>query len=79
MCDHIQVNYRCGHHRFLVTAWCTIYARTGKICPLNVVTIEDRIDEICSMCLAEGLDGFLFSSSGCYATGLDKDPECKGR
>lgn len=37
MCDHTQVNYKCGHHRFLVIAWCTIYARTGKICPLNVV------------------------------------------
>lgn len=39
MCDHIEVNYRCGHRRYLVVAWCEVYAQTGKTCPLNVVSM----------------------------------------
>jgi hypothetical protein len=37
MCDHIQVNFCCGHRRYLVKAWCAIYARMGRTCPLNII------------------------------------------
>ena len=28
MCDYTQVNYHCGHKRFVVKAWCTRYQAT---------------------------------------------------
>jgi len=37
MCDYTQVEYSCGHLRYIVKAWCTSYPETQKRCPLNVV------------------------------------------
>ena len=37
MCDYKQVEYACGHLRYIVKAWCTTYQETQKRCPLNVI------------------------------------------
>lgn len=39
MCDYTQVEYACGHLRYIVKAWCTTYPETQKRCPLNVVAM----------------------------------------
>jgi hypothetical protein len=40
MCDYTQVEFRCGHVRYTVRAWCTNYEDTHKRCPPSVVAIE---------------------------------------
>ncbi|PMD26447.1 hypothetical protein NA56DRAFT_698633 [Hyaloscypha hepaticicola] len=47
MCDYTQVEFRCGHVRYTVRAWCTNYETTHKRCPPSVVAIEFRLDERC--------------------------------
>ena len=42
MCDYTQVEFRCGHVRYTVRAWCTSYETTHKRCPPTVVAIEFR-------------------------------------
>ena len=42
MCNYTQVEYRCGHVRYTVRAWCTNYETTHKRCPPSVVAIEFR-------------------------------------
>ncbi|KAN0090537.1 hypothetical protein V8E51_019116 [Hyaloscypha variabilis] len=42
MCDYTQVEFRCGHVRYTVRAWCTNYETTHKRCPPSVVAIEFR-------------------------------------
>ena len=39
MCDYKQVEYGCGHLRYVVKAWCTNYPETQRRCPLNVVAM----------------------------------------
>lgn len=39
MCDYTQVEYKCGHLRYTVKAWCTKYQQTHKRCPANVVAM----------------------------------------
>lgn len=39
MCDYIQVQYKCGHLRFIVKAWCVKYQETHIRCPVNVVAL----------------------------------------
>ena len=36
MCDYTQVNYECGHVRYVVKAWCTRYQETWE-------TVEARL------------------------------------
>jgi hypothetical protein len=45
MCDYTQVEFRCGHVRYTVRAWCTNYETTHKRCPPSVVAIEFRYVE----------------------------------
>ncbi|KAH8772320.1 hypothetical protein BGZ57DRAFT_824618 [Hyaloscypha finlandica] len=56
MCDYTQVEFRCGHVRYTVRAWCTKYETTHKRCPPSVVAIEfrykHRLDERCGDCRA---------------------------
>ncbi|KAF2228806.1 hypothetical protein EV356DRAFT_457005 [Viridothelium virens] len=47
MCDYTQVEYQCGHIRYVVKAWCIKYQMTHKRCPANVVAIEYRLNEKC--------------------------------
>ncbi|KIN03607.1 hypothetical protein OIDMADRAFT_158299 [Oidiodendron maius Zn] len=42
MCDYTQVEYECGHLRFIVRAWCTNYETTHRRCPPTVVALEFR-------------------------------------
>ncbi|TVY93565.1 hypothetical protein LAWI1_G002679, partial [Lachnellula willkommii] len=49
MCNYTQVEYRCGHVRYTVRAWCTNYETTHKRCPPSVVAIEFRLDEQCGL------------------------------
>jgi len=44
MCDYTQVEFRCGHVRYTVRAWCTNYETTHKRCPPSVVAIEFRYE-----------------------------------
>lgn len=37
MCDYTQVNYQCGHVRYIVKAWCVRYQQTHERCAPNVV------------------------------------------
>lgn len=39
MCDYTQVNYKCGHVRYLVKAWCIRYQQTHERCAPNVVAV----------------------------------------
>src|SRR5436190_15212460 len=41
MCDYTEVEYKCGHVRYLVRAWCVIYQQTQQRCPPNVVAQYD--------------------------------------
>ncbi|KAH8587189.1 hypothetical protein B0O99DRAFT_642429 [Bisporella sp. PMI_857] len=50
MCDFTQVEFNCGHARFIVRAWCQTYETTHKRCPPIVVAIEFRRDERCGDC-----------------------------
>ncbi|RAL67909.1 hypothetical protein DID88_008634 [Monilinia fructigena] len=45
MCDYTQVEFRCGHVRYTVRAWCTNYETTHRRCPPNVVAVEFRWGE----------------------------------
>ncbi|PBP16691.1 hypothetical protein BUE80_DR012554 [Diplocarpon rosae] len=42
MCEYTQVEFRCGHCRYTVRAWCTHYEKTHKRCPPAVVAVEYR-------------------------------------
>lgn len=42
MCEYTQVEFRCGHVRYTVRAWCTNYERTHKRCPPSVVAVQYR-------------------------------------
>lgn len=55
MCDHTQVEYTCGHVRYLVRAWCVKYEKTHIRCPANVVAVEFRLGERCSDCKPHNL------------------------
>ncbi|KAB8304799.1 hypothetical protein EYC80_004143 [Monilinia laxa] len=52
MCDYTQVEFRCGHVRYTVRAWCTNYETTHRRCPPNVVAVEFRLgeSEMCGDC-----------------------------
>jgi len=39
MCDYTQVEYKCGHVRYIVKAWCERYQQTQQRCPPNVVAV----------------------------------------
>jgi hypothetical protein len=41
MCDYTEVEYKCGHVRYLVRAWCVVYQQTQQRCPPNVVAKYD--------------------------------------
>ncbi|KAK6612185.1 hypothetical protein H4I96_01398 [Botrytis cinerea] len=45
MCDYTQVEFRCGHVRYTVRAWCINYETTHRRCPPNVVAVEFRLGE----------------------------------
>ncbi|EMC98501.1 hypothetical protein BAUCODRAFT_67388 [Baudoinia panamericana UAMH 10762] len=47
MCDYTQVEYKCGHLRFTVRAWCVRYQETHVRCAPNIVAIEYRLHEYC--------------------------------
>ncbi|TVY42536.1 hypothetical protein LSUB1_G003631, partial [Lachnellula subtilissima] len=64
MCNYTQVEYRCGHVRYTVRAWCTNYETTHKRCPPSVVAIEFRLDEQC---------GVLRLPSPCYQPNMAQD------
>ncbi|EAS36227.3 uncharacterized protein CIMG_01581 [Coccidioides immitis RS] len=49
MCDYTEVEYMCGHVRYLVKAWCVEYQRTQQRCSPNVVGKETRQDH-CGTC-----------------------------
>jgi hypothetical protein len=42
MCDYTQVEFRCGHCRYTVRAWCSVYETTHIRCRPNVVAVEFR-------------------------------------
>ncbi|KAG9239716.1 hypothetical protein BJ875DRAFT_1208 [Amylocarpus encephaloides] len=42
MCNYTQVEFRCGHVRWTVRAWCTNYETTHIRCPPSIVAIEFR-------------------------------------
>jgi hypothetical protein len=42
MCDYTQVEFRCGHCRYTVRAWCIVYETTHIRCRPNVVAVEFR-------------------------------------
>ncbi|PVH68609.1 hypothetical protein DL98DRAFT_440850 [Cadophora sp. DSE1049] len=42
MCDYTKVNFRCGHRRYIVRAWCKSYEVTHKKCPPKVKATEFR-------------------------------------
>jgi hypothetical protein len=42
MCDYTQVEFRCGHCRYTVRAWCVTYEKTHVRCRPNVVAVEFR-------------------------------------
>ncbi|EKD12021.1 hypothetical protein MBM_09805 [Drepanopeziza brunnea f. sp. 'multigermtubi' MB_m1] len=42
MCEYTQVEYRCGHVRYTVRAWCIDYETTHKRCPPCVVAVQYR-------------------------------------
>jgi hypothetical protein len=46
MCDYTQVEFRCGHCRYTVRAWCVVYETTQIRCQPNVVAVEYR--SVCS-------------------------------
>ncbi|WPH00361.1 Hypothetical protein R9X50_00318800 [Acrodontium crateriforme] len=50
MCEYSQVEYACGHLRFIVRCWCTKYQETQKRCRPNIVAVEYRFHENCSDC-----------------------------
>ncbi|PVH69138.1 hypothetical protein DL98DRAFT_400848, partial [Cadophora sp. DSE1049] len=51
MCNYIEVDFKCGHKRFTVRAWCTKYEITHRRCPPAVVALERRyVDERCGDC-----------------------------
>ncbi|KAF7934383.1 hypothetical protein BELL_0036g00150 [Botrytis elliptica] len=52
MCDYTQVEFRCGHVRYTVRAWCINYETTHRRCPPNVVAVEFRLgeSEMCGDC-----------------------------
>ncbi|TVY69011.1 hypothetical protein LSUE1_G010067 [Lachnellula suecica] len=49
MCNYTQVEYRCGHVRYTVRAWCINYETTHIRCKPSVVAIEFRLDERCGV------------------------------
>jgi hypothetical protein len=53
MCDYTQVEYRCGHLRYTVRAWCITYEKTHIRCPHHVVAIEFRY--VFSECVSHAL------------------------
>ncbi|KAH7346859.1 hypothetical protein BKA65DRAFT_478030 [Rhexocercosporidium sp. MPI-PUGE-AT-0058] len=66
MCDYTQVEFRCGHRRYTVRAWCTNYETTHRRCPPAVVAVEFRLDERCVQCITDQvlLDASRFGSPG---------------
>ncbi|KAH7364022.1 hypothetical protein BKA65DRAFT_446540 [Rhexocercosporidium sp. MPI-PUGE-AT-0058] len=52
MCYYTQVEFKCGHRRYTVKAWCGNYERTHRRCPPVVVAIEFRFDKRCGDCRA---------------------------
>ncbi|PVH70808.1 hypothetical protein DL98DRAFT_123369 [Cadophora sp. DSE1049] len=50
MCDYSKVNFRCGHRRYIVRAWCKSYEVTHKNCPPKVKATEFRWDHRCGRC-----------------------------
>ncbi|KAH7377168.1 hypothetical protein B0T11DRAFT_219988 [Plectosphaerella cucumerina] len=50
MCDYIQREFHCGHFRWIVARWCSVYLKTEMRCPLSVAHYEYRGDEQCSHC-----------------------------
>ena len=39
MCDYTRVEYKCGHVRYTVRAWCVRYEQTHVRCPPSVVAV----------------------------------------
>jgi len=40
MCNFIQREYGCGHHRYIASRWCEVYSITHKRCPPEVTHFE---------------------------------------
>ncbi|KAJ5035570.1 uncharacterized protein L3040_008036 [Drepanopeziza brunnea f. sp. 'multigermtubi'] len=55
MCEYTQVEYRCGHVRYTVRAWCIDYETTHKRCPPCVVAVQYRLQECCGDCRAPAI------------------------
>jgi len=42
MCEYTQVEFRCGHLRFTVRAWCSAYEQSHRRCPPSITAVEWR-------------------------------------
>ena len=40
MCNFIQREYGCGHHRYIASVWCKSYTTTHRRCPPQVTHYE---------------------------------------
>ncbi|PMD55359.1 uncharacterized protein K444DRAFT_538435 [Hyaloscypha bicolor E] len=49
MCDYTQVEFRCGHVRYTVRAWCGNYETTHKRCPPSVVS-SGLLNQLTGIC-----------------------------
>ncbi|KAH6673242.1 hypothetical protein B0J14DRAFT_66824 [Halenospora varia] len=56
MCNYTQVEFRCGHVRYTVRAWCHVYESTHIRCKPQVVAIEFRLQEPCGDCRAPAIN-----------------------
>ncbi|KAK3903988.1 hypothetical protein C8A05DRAFT_32236 [Staphylotrichum tortipilum] len=52
MCNFIQREYGCGHHRYIASRWCELYSITHKRCPPEVTHFE-CVDNLCGDCNAK--------------------------
>ncbi|KAK4102346.1 hypothetical protein N658DRAFT_424391 [Parathielavia hyrcaniae] len=40
MCNYIQREYDCGHHRYIASEWCPVYSLTHKRCRPDITHYE---------------------------------------
>ncbi|KAK3367343.1 hypothetical protein B0T24DRAFT_682477 [Lasiosphaeria ovina] len=52
MCDFTQIEYACGHFRWIASLWCSKYRQTHERCEPNVVHFDTRENE-CGDCLSK--------------------------
>ncbi|KAK4040397.1 hypothetical protein C8A01DRAFT_15732 [Parachaetomium inaequale] len=55
MCNYIQREYHCGHHRFIASTWCDVYTMTHKRCPPDITLFEYAAKLLCGDCKAKTL------------------------